>query len=141
MSIAARKQNQNTDFRWEDFAVPNERPAYIRFLNLLRAIRELSPLSSLTADECVMLDELVLKWHDQTSVRMSDLLNDEIQASRTTAHRRLVALRDKGLVIFDDDPYDKRAKFIRPGAKANFYMQLVEEGIDQLLIDGCDKKQ
>lgn len=113
--------------------MPNSAPTYIRLLNLLGAIRELAPFNTLSADEELMLDDLIVRWHRDKAVRMSDMLKTDTQSSRTTTHRRLVALRDKGVIILDDDPQDKRAKFIIPGPKAETYLKLFREGVDQLI--------
>jgi len=119
--------------------MPNSAPTYIRLLNLLGAIRELAPFNTLSADEELMLDDLLVRWHRDKAVRMSDMLKTDTQSSRTTIHRRLVSLRDKGVIILGEDPQDKRAKFIIPGPKAETYLKLFREGVDELIGAGRAK--
>lgn len=113
--------------------MPNMTPAYVRLFNLLKAIRELPPFNSLTADEELLLEDLIVQWHDHDVIKMSDVIRSPLYPSRSTVHRRLIALRDKGLVIFELDPDDKRERFIRPSGAAQSYINRVKSGVDSLV--------
>jgi hypothetical protein len=54
----------------------NEKPAYIRLLNLLSAIRELSPLKDLTADEEQLLGQLAIRWHKTDQLTVGEMMGD-----------------------------------------------------------------
>lgn len=112
-------------------------PTYIRFLNLLRAIRELPPFDALTADEELLLEDLVVQWHEQSVLKMSDLMGSTLYPSRSTVYRRLVALRDKGVILIEDDPDDKRERYLKPSAAARSFIAEVQRGVDELIKRGA----
>ena len=97
-------------------------PSYVRFLNMLNAIRGMSPFSLLSGDEERVLDELVVRWHAVGAITMNDLMESGITPSPTTSYRRLIALRDKGLVALRVDDRDKRVKYVEPTSAAKDYM-------------------
>jgi len=112
-------------------------PTYIRLLNLLRAIREIPPFNALTADEELLLEDLVVQWHEQKLVKMSDLMGSALYPSRSTVYRRLVALRDKGVILIEDDPDDKRERYLKPSAAARSFIAEVQRGVDDLVRRGA----
>ena len=108
-------------------------PSYVRLFNLLRAIRELPPFSALTADEELMLEDLIVHWHERGLVKMSELLDSGAYPSRSTAYRRIVGLHDKGIILVDRDPNDRRERNIRPSDAAKSYIAQVQSGVENLL--------
>lgn len=112
---------------------PVESPTFVRLLNMLGAIRELSSFSELTADEELLLDDLVVRWHQSDSVTFSDIALDKERVSSSTLYRRLVALRDKGFISMRADEHDKRAKLLEPTPKARDYMKHLKNGLELLL--------
>jgi hypothetical protein len=75
----------------------NSFPPYIRLFNLLKAIRELPPFNALTGEEELLLDDLIVQWHEHGVLKMSDLMSNAHYGPRSTVYRRLVALRIKGV--------------------------------------------
>jgi hypothetical protein len=112
-------------------------PTYIRLLNLLRAIREIPPFNALTADEELLLEDLVVHWHDQSVVKMSDLMGSALYPSRSTVYRRLVSLRDKGIILIEDDPDNKRERYLTPSAAARSFIAEMQRGADDLVQRGA----
>jgi len=109
--------------------------AYVRLLNMMQAIRNLSPFSQLTADEERMLGELVVLWHTMPQITVSDVMTRDLSPSASTTYRRLIALRDKGLITLRVDDADKRVKFVEPALLAEEYMERMSKSLGRL-IDG-----
>lgn len=111
-------------------------PAYVRVLNLLQAIREIPPFNALTADEELLLEDLVVHWHEHSVIKMSDLIGSALYPSRSTVYRRLIALRDKGVILIEDDPDDKRERYLKPNGAALSFIAEVQRGVDDLVQRG-----
>lgn len=111
---------------------PTPPPLLLRLLNLLNAIRQMSPFSELTAEEEQLLGRLVLRWHSQDSFTVGDIMREELSASPSTVYRRLVGLRDKGLAELQADPRDKRVKYIRPTALSDEYVRQLSTRLSSL---------
>ena len=107
----------------------------VRILNLMSAIRDLSPFAELNADEEMLLDDLIIHWHDNVTLTVSDVINDRRYPSPTTAYRRLIALKDKGIIALDVALDDKRVKHIRPTKAALLYIEKLEQGVERLFVD------
>jgi DNA-binding MarR family transcriptional regulator len=111
-------------------------PPYIRLLNLMRAIRELSPFNSLTTEEEALLEDLLLHWHEKGVAPMNELLASELYKSRSSVYRRILGLRDKGMVVLESDPGDKRIKWIKPSDSAELYIERFRTGLDEFISSG-----
>lgn len=99
-----------------------EVPLYVRLFHLLRAVREASTFSTLSADEEQLLGELIAQWHDLGSITVTEVMHSATRTSQSTVYRRLVGLRKKGLIKFRNDAGDKRLKFVEPTQEAKDYM-------------------
>lgn len=107
-------------------------PSFVRLLNMLNAIRQMSPFDTLTGEECLLLDALIVEWHGRDAIKVSEVMSDTRFGSQPTAYRRIIALRDKGLVYLRTDSKDKRIKFVEPSQLARHYMASISEGITDL---------
>ena len=107
-------------------------PSFVRLLNMLNAIRQMSPFDTLNGEEGLMLDALIVKWHERDNITVSEVMADARFGSQPTAYRRIIALRDKGLVCLRIDSKDKRVKFVEPTQLARDYMASISEGISVL---------
>lgn len=96
---------------------------------MLIAIRQISPFDALNADEGLLFDALIVQWHERDDIMVSELMSDARFGSQTTVYRRIVALRDKGLVRLRPDGKDKRVKFVEPTQRARDYMARISEGV------------
>jgi DNA-binding MarR family transcriptional regulator len=56
-------------------------------------------------------------------------MRDVSNASQTTAYRRVVALRDKGIVELRVDSKDRRIRFVEPTANALDYAVRLETAL------------
>jgi DNA-binding transcriptional ArsR family regulator len=111
----------------------NQTPAYLKLLNLISAIRELSPLQNLSADEEKILSDLAVRWHFSEKVTVGEMMQDSERVSPSTMYRRLIALRDKGLVSLPADKADRRIKFVIPTNAAKNYIKKLDEGMKNLM--------
>lgn len=111
-------------------------PPHIRLLNLLGAIRALSPFDVMTADEEELLRDLIVRWHSAEDIAVSEIMRDLAGVSETTAYRRLISLRDKGLVSLRVDQTDRRVKFVEPTKLAEDYARRINLVLEQLSSDG-----
>lgn len=107
-------------------------PSFVRLLNMLNAIRQVSPFNTLNGEEGLLLDALIVEWHDRDDIMVSAVMADARFGSQPTAYRRIIALRDKGLVCLRTDSKDKRVKFVEPTQLARDYMASISEGISVL---------
>lgn len=106
--------------------------AAIRFLKLIRAIRDLPPFCKLDEAEAQLLDDLIALSHENQKIRLSDLMSDDRYPSPSTAYRRVNSLRQKGFVNFEPDPIDRRIKFVRLAKISRQYVELLDAGIGQI---------
>lgn len=113
--------------------MPFEAPPHIRLLNLLGAIRDLSPFDLMTAEEEQLLSSLLVRWHEAKDTSVSEIMASVTGVSATTAYRRLIGLRDKGLVQLRVDAEDKRVKFVDPTRLAEEYGRQVNLAVNQLM--------
>ena len=115
--------------------MPSDAPPHIRLLNLLGAIRDLSPFDVMTAEEEQLLRSLLVRWHKARDIPVSEIMATMTGASATTAYRRLIALRDKGLIQLRVDAADKRVKFVDPTSLAEDYGRHVNLALNQLMAE------
>ena len=111
-------------------------PNHIRLLNLLGAIRDLSPFAMMTADEEELLRDLVVRWNSSGEITVSEIMKSLAGVSETTAYRRLISLRDKGLVSLRVDQVDKRVKFVESTPLAEDYARRIRDVLVQLTGEG-----
>lgn len=107
-------------------------PSYVRLLNMLNAIRQMSPFNALNGEEERLLADLVVRWHSVGTFTISDVMESGIASSATTSYRRLIALRDKGLVNLRVDENDRRIKYVEPSSAAEEYMARLNNGLTKL---------
>ncbi len=105
----------------------DQSPAHARFLNVITALRRMSPLRGLTADENLLLDELMVQWNSGREITVGSIMNGpKLGQAGSTIHRRLLSLKGKGLVAFRASPNDKRIKYVEPTKLAACYAQELE---------------
>lgn len=110
-------------------------PSLVHLLNLMSAIRDLSPFVEMNADEEMLLDDLIIRWHNNVTLTVSDVINDTRYPSPTTAYRRLMALKNKGIIALDVALDDKRIKHVRPTKAALLYIEKLEQGVERMIVD------
>jgi DNA-binding MarR family transcriptional regulator len=87
---------------------------YLRFLNLMQAVRTLPAYPAIDALEERLLNVLAASWAQDkhiTVLTATAMLDD---TSATTLHRRLKSMRAKGLIDLQVDTVDYRVKYVVP---------------------------
>jgi DNA-binding MarR family transcriptional regulator len=85
---------------------------YLRFLNLMQAIRELPSFPHVDPVEERLLNALAAIWHSGKRITVLEAMSLPVEVSPTTLHRRLKSLRSKGLLALEVDDVDTRVKYV-----------------------------
>jgi hypothetical protein len=101
--------------------------SYLKFLNLMEAVKGLPTFPSMDAVEDRMLNTLALLWESKTPVTVLQSMEMLDNVSPATAHRRLKTLSAKGFIAFDADANDKRIRYVVPTPLANQYFAQLED--------------
>jgi hypothetical protein len=104
---------------------------YLRFLNLVQAIRQIPTFPTMDPVEERLLSMLGVNWHNGKKVSVLEAMGLSTEISATTAHRRLKTLRKKGLIELDTDKIDSRVKYVVPTALAEQYFVTLGQAIDK----------
>ena len=96
--------------------------AYLRFLQLAKAIDGLPSLPSLDANESALLDALAVQWFAGNPLTVMQAMGLSNLGSPATMHRRIARLRKMGMIATDEDVNDTRIKrlILTPAAVAHF---------------------
>jgi DNA-binding MarR family transcriptional regulator len=94
---------------------------YLRFLNLMQAVRTLPAYPAIDALEERLLNVLAASWAQdkQITVLTATAMLDDTSA--TTLHRRLKSMRAKGLIDLQVDSVDFRVKYVVPTPLTQHY--------------------
>ena len=101
--------------------------AFVRFVNLMRAISGLPAGVSLDPQEERLLQELALRWGRGEDVTVLSAMNTMADASPSTVQRRLKSLRSKGLVSIEPAAHDARVRHVVPTAEGQAYFSHMSE--------------
>ena len=112
-------------------AQSNYSSTYLRFLNLVQAIREIPTFPAMDPVEERLLTMLAALWHQEKRISVLDAMSLCREISATTAHRRLKTLRKKGMIALDIDTIDSRVKYVVPTALAKQYFTTLGQALDQ----------
>ncbi len=99
--------------------------AYIKFLNLAKAIRELNEFPVLNPMEESLLNFVALAWHANKKISVSETMHTSTDMSPSSVHRHLKALRTKGFVKMHVDERDNRVKYIEYTSLSERYFSLL----------------
>ena len=88
--------------------------AYMRFLQLARAVQQLPDAPQLDANEKALLEEIVLRWYENRVMSVREAIGLTHLGSPATLHKRITRLRQKDLLKTFNQPDDKRAKYLIP---------------------------
>ena len=94
---------------------------YLRFLNLMQAIRELPTFPHVDPVEERLLNALAAIWHGGGRITVLEAMALPVDVSATTLHRRLKTLRSKGLLALETDGTDTRIKYVVPTERTDEY--------------------
>ena len=104
---------------------------YLRFLNLVQAIREIPTFPAMDPVEERLLTMLAGVWHLEKKISVLEAMSLTHEISATTAHRRLKTLRKKGMIDLDTDQSDSRVKYVVPTALAKQYFTTLGQALDK----------
>ncbi len=86
--------------------------AYVKFLNLVQAVRQLPGLPEIDLVEDQILGFLARAWYAGQKVTVVEAMNSLPDLSPSTVQRRLKSLRAKGMLALQADEFDSRYKYI-----------------------------
>jgi len=104
---------------------------YLRFLNLVQAIRTLPDFPELDPVEERLLNLFAAVWHSGKQITVLQAMGMSNDVSSTTAHRRLKSLRKKGVITLVADEADNRIKYVQPTPIANQYFSQLGQCLDE----------
>ena len=104
---------------------------YLRFLNLINAIRKIPTFPSLDPVEERLLNQLAATWHAGKKISVLEAMGLSTEISATTAHRRLKTLIKKGMISLDVDQTDSRIKYVVPTALTTDYFTSIGQALEQ----------
>ena len=104
---------------------------YLRFLNLMQAIRELPTFPHVDPVEERLLNALASIWHSGGRVTVLEAMALPVDVSPTTLHRRLKSLRAKGLLALETDAVDTRIKYVVATSKTDEYFSVLGRCLDE----------
>lgn len=108
--------------------------AYLRFLQLARAVEALPGTTTLDANESALLEAVVLRWHEEQPMTVREAINIAALGSPATLHKRITRLREKNLLTTYSQPGDRRAKFLIPTQEALDYFHHLGQSMQQAHI-------
>ena len=92
--------------------------AYLRFLQLAKAIQSLPDAPLLDANEHALLEAIALRWFENKPMTVREAIGISQLGSPATLHKRITRLRNRDLVQTFNQPDDKRAKYLIPTDKS-----------------------
>ena len=103
---------------------------YLRFINLMQAIRELPTFPKIDPLEERLLNMFAICWLKEERLTVLEAMNMSPDVSPTTVHRRLKSLRSKGLIALSVDDIDTRIKYIVPTQLTEQYFASLGKCLD-----------
>lgn len=94
---------------------------YLKFLNLVQALRQMPTFPEIDPLEERLLNQLASAWHLGDRVTVLEAMAMSSDVSGTTVHRRLKSLRKKGVIEVVSDEVDNRVKYLEPTKLATDY--------------------
>ena len=110
--------------------------AFVRFLNLMRAISVLPAGVTLDPQEERLMQELAFRWGRGEAVTVLSAMNMMADASPSTVQRRLKTLRAKGLLDFQAAAHDARVRHVVATAQGQAYFSRLSELMHQAVGRG-----
>ncbi|MFM7025211.1 MAG: hypothetical protein ACKOWC_04020 [Limnohabitans sp.] len=106
--------------------------AYLRFLQLTRAVDALPNGSLMDANETALLEAVVLHWHQGRPMTVREAIHLDTLGSPATLHKRITRLRNKDMLAAHSEPGDRRAKFLVPTQRALDHFHQLGQSMQQV---------
>ncbi len=110
---------------------PRFSQTYLKFLNLVQAIRELPTFPPMDAVEERLLNMFAAVWHTGRQITVLQAMELLPDVSPSTIHRRLKTLRQKNMIELNADATDSRIKYVVPSTLADQYFTRMGECLDK----------
>jgi len=104
--------------------------AYLKFLNLVQAIRSQPSFPFIDPVEEKLLNLFAAAWHEGKPLTVVAAMGMLEGISPSTVHRRLAGLKEKGLVELEQDGLDSRIKYIVSTPTADAYFAQLGKCLD-----------
>ena len=104
---------------------------YLKFLQLVQAVRQLPDFPALDPVEERLLNLFATVWQTEQKITVLQAMGMSSDVSSTTAHRRLKSLRQKGVLTLVPDPVDNRIKYVMPTAMTHQYFTQLGQCLDE----------
>ena len=104
---------------------------YVRFLNLLKAVRQMPTLPVLDAAEERLLGLFWASAAAGKKVPVTEAARMLQGIPERTAFRRIKALHEKGLLGFEHNPQDHRIRYVVPTEAAKHYFDALGKCMEQ----------
>jgi len=101
--------------------------SYLKFLNLVDAVRQLPSYPAMDSTEVRLLNSLAALWHDGKKISVLEAMNMLADVSPSSVHRRLKTLRAKGFIKLQEDEFDNRIKYIVATPLSHKYFNKMNE--------------
>ena len=94
---------------------------YLKFLNLVDALRDMPTFPKIDPIEERLLDLLAIAWSSGRRVTVLEAMRMSPDRSSATVHRLLKSMLKKGVIELEPDAEDGRVKHVVPTAATNQY--------------------
>jgi len=105
--------------------------AYLRFLQLAKAIQALPDGEEMDANEVALLQSVVLCWYENKPMTVREAIGLAELGSPATLHKRITRLREKDMLSTLNLEGDRRAKFLIPTQRTLDYFQHLGRSMQQ----------
>ena len=106
--------------------------AYLRFLQLARAVQALPEGEEMDANELALLEAVVLRWHEDKPMTVREAIGLERLGSPATLHKRITRLREKDMLATLNLEGDRRAKYLTPTKRSLAYFDHLRQSLTQV---------
>ena len=104
---------------------------YLKFLQLVQAVRQLPDFPALDPVEERLLNLFATVWQTEQKITVLQAMGMSTDVSSTTAHRRLKSLRQKGVLTLESDLIDNRIKYVMPTPMTHQYFAQLGRCLDE----------
>ena len=106
--------------------------AYLRFLQLAKALENPHDGQTMDANESALLEAVVLRWHEGQPMTVREAINLADLGSPATLHKRVTRLREKDMLTAYSEPNDRRAKYLVPTSRALAHFEQLGRSMQQV---------
>lgn len=112
-------------------SVTKHASSYVKFLNLLDAVRQMPALPVLDAVEERLLSAVLAAREVGEFLPVTEVARIVEGTPERTAFRRIKSLYDRGLLSYEPSPFDQRVKYLVPTSLAEKYFDTLGKCMEQ----------